>query len=140
MPAPPAPPPATTALGWLLLALFGGLGSVCRFAVALGARDRLGEWLPYGTLAVNVVGSFAIGIVATTLEGRALAGVDARTLLATGFLGGFTTYSAFNLETIKLAEAGHWARGGGYLVMTVVLCLVAGLGGISLGRAIVPWR
>lgn len=90
---------AVSATSLLLVALGGAAGSVARHLVAILAAAQLGVGFPYGTLAVNVVGSALIGIAA----GLGLGG-EARLLLVTGFLGGFTTFSAFSLETGALFE------------------------------------
>ena len=89
--------------GVLLVALGGAAGSVARHLVSLLALSQLGMGFPWGTLAVNVLGSGLIGLAA----GAGLQG-DARLLLVTGFLGGFTTFSAFSLETNALAERAPW--------------------------------
>ena len=92
----------------LLVALGGAIGSALRYLVAILAVAWLGPGFPWGTLAVNLVGSFAIGLVQQlALEGLVL-GEDARLLLTTGVLGGLTTYSAFSYETVRLMEAGAW--------------------------------
>lgn len=120
----------------LWIALAGGLGSALRYgAGVLGAR-WLGPELPYGTLFVNVVGSFALGIVAEALAGSELLGVEARLVLGTGLLGGFTTYSSFNLEALRLAETGQLGRAVLYVAVTLVGCLLAGYAGLAAGRAL----
>lgn len=134
MPAPAGS--ATSGLAWALIGAAGGAGTLLRHAAQLAAKRYWGGEFPYGTLAVNVVGCVAIGVVAATLEGRAWLGVDLRVVVATGLLGGFTTYSAFNLEAITLAQTGQWARSIVYLTLTLLGCLLAGLGGLALGRLI----
>ncbi len=92
-----------TWLGALLVALGGATGSVLRYAVGVYAATAFGTAFPWGTLAVNVVGSAAIGL----LGGLGVAG-DLRLLLITGVLGGFTTFSAFSLETGLLFQRAWW--------------------------------
>ena len=89
-------------------ALGGALGSVARYAVSLGAARWLGAGFPWGTLIVNVAGSFAIGLLAAlvTADGRPALGGDARAFVMIGLLGGFTTFSSFSLETLNLARSG----------------------------------
>ncbi len=122
---------------YLLVGLGGALGSMLRFFLA----RTLPAWaptagLPGATLAANVLGSFGLGVAFHWLDGRALFGHDARHLVGTGMMGGFTTYSTFNLETLRLVEAGEGARAALYMGITVATCAVAGLAGIALGRQI----
>ena len=106
---------------FLLVCLGGAAGSGARYAVALA--------VPHGTLVVNLLGSFAIALVLESMRAS-----DLRLLLVTGFLGGFTTYSAFNQETLTFARAGEWGSVAGNLVGTVVGCLVAGWVGVWVAR------
>lgn len=121
---------------WLLVALGGAAGSALRYGVNLGAIAMLGVSWPYGTFIVNVLGSFALGVVMEALGGRMLAGVDLRLVLGTGLLGGFTTYSSFNLETIRLWEQGAQGRAAAYAIATAVVCLGAGFLGLVAARAL----
>ena len=109
----------------------GGLGSVARYGVGLwlGQRD-----FPYATLIVNVVGSFLIAVVVELAARLADFPPNLRLALATGFLGGFTTYSSFNMETTALFLDGQQLRAAANLAVTVVGCTVAGLLGIWLAR------
>lgn len=93
---------------YVWVALGGAAGSVARYACSLAALRWLGTGFPWGTLFVNVTGSFAIGVLASlaTADGRPLLGPDARALLLVGVLGGFTTFSSFSLETLSLARSG----------------------------------
>lgn len=118
---------------FIMVALGGALGSALRYATVLGAARVFGPGLPLGTLAVNVVGSFAIGVVALWLVGPR---VWAHPLLVAGFLGGFTTFSAFSLETYRLWESGQPGLAVSYVLGSVVLSLAALLAGLSLGRAL----
>jgi CrcB protein len=118
----------------LLVGLFGGLGSMLRFAVGVALHDKF-SW-PFGTWLVNVLGSCALGVVAEALEGVRFGSVDARVALGAGLLGGFTTYSAFDIETLRMMERGEWGRAGGYFAGTAVACLVAGAAGLAMGRAL----
>ncbi len=108
---------------FLLVCLGGAAGSGTRYAVALA--------VPHGTLIVNLIGSFAIAVVLETMRAS-----DLRLLLVTGFLGGFTTYSAFNQETLALARAGEWGNAIGNVAVTVVGCLVAGAAGLLAARLV----
>lgn len=111
----------------LWVALGGALGSVGRYAVSGIAVRWLGAGFPYGTLFVNVTGSFTIGLLAALVaaDGRPSLGADARAFLLVGVLGGFTTFSSFSLETLELARGGALGAAGANVVLSVVLCLFA---------------
>jgi len=117
-----------------LIAVAGGLGSVLRYVVGLALTDASGAYLPFGTLTVNVIGSCLLGIVAEALRGQMLGGADLRLVLGVGLLGGFTTYSSFNLELLRMLESGAVGRAAGYFALTVGGCLVAGAAGLIVGR------
>jgi CrcB protein len=118
---------------YLWVALGGAFGSVARYMVSLGAARWLGATFPWGTLLVNVGGSFAIGLLAAlvTADGRPALGTDARAFLMIGILGGFTTFSSFSLETLNLARAGSLGVAAANVGLSVVLCLA----GVWLGFA-----
>ena len=118
------------------VALGGALGSVARYACSTGAARWLGAGFPYGTLFVNVAGSFAIGLLAALVasDGRPSLGADARAFLLVGVLGGFTTFSSFSLETLELARGGALAAASANVALSVVLCLFAAwLGFVAAG-------
>ena len=112
---------------YLWIALGNALGGMARFGLASAATRALGEGFPWGTLIVNVVGSFVIGFVATLTGtgGRILAGTDARQFVMAGLCGGFTTFSAFSLQTLVLMREGDVARASLNVGASVVLCLVS---------------
>lgn len=116
---------------YVWVALGGAAGSVARYACALAAARWLGAGFPWGTLFVNVTGSFAIGLLAALAapDGRALLGTDARALLLVGVLGGFTTFSSFSLETLTLARTGAVGAAVLNVAGSVALCLA----GVWLG-------
>lgn len=110
------------------LAVFvgGGAGALLRWGVGLAVPS------PWGTLAVNLLGSFAIAWLAHPAHGLGDAG---RAWLVTGLLGGFTTYSAFDQQVVDLATSGRWAAAAGWAALMVGTCLAAGLGGhFAAGR------
>ena len=109
------------------VALGGALGSVARYAFSGVAVRWLGAGFPYGTLFVNVTGSFTIGLLAALVasDGRPLLGADARAFLLVGVLGGFTTFSSFSLETLNLARSGAVGPAVLNVACSVVLCLAA---------------
>ncbi len=112
---------------YLLIALGGALGSVARFFLSGIVANQFGEAFPWGTLVINVTGSFAIGFFATLTgpDGRVFAGSNSRQFFMTGICGGYTTFSSFSLQTLNLANDGEWVRAGGNVVASVVCCLVA---------------
>jgi CrcB protein len=112
----------------------GAAGCGTRYLIGLWAAARLGIKFPYGTLIVNVVGSFAIALVMELSIRIANFPPNLRLALVTGFLGGLTTYSSFNYETTALVTSGQAARGLLNIGITLVGCLVAGYLGLLLGR------
>ncbi len=117
----------------LLVGVGGFFGSIARYLTSRFADQRLASLLPYGTLVVNVTGSFILGLVIGWLVGKADAG-NLRVLLATGFCGGFTTFSTFALENYSLftrKEPGHAVL---YIVLSLVLSIGAVFSGIWLAR------
>jgi len=124
-------------MGAILAVCAGGaLGSGARYALAGAAKGLLGASFPWGTFLANVLGSFLLGFFARAgLESRALP-PNVRLALTTGFCGGFTTYSTFNLETLGLFEGGEPLKAGLYVVATLVVCLLAGSLGFLAGRVL----
>ena len=126
------------AVEWLWICVGGGVGTGLRYGLArLAARlESESWWWPLGTFGANVLGSFLLGLLFVWGEGRELFGHDARRLLGVGVLGGFTTYSSFNLETLRLAEELQYGRAALYVLVTVGTCLLAGVAGLGVGRAL----
>jgi CrcB protein len=116
---------------YLYVALGGALGSVARYAISIGAARWLGGTFPWGTLwgtlIVNVVGSFAAGLLATLAltDGRLALAPDARAFVLVGNLGGFTTFSAFSLDTMLLAREGALGAAAANVSLSLVLSLTA---------------
>ena len=113
---------------YLWIFLGAGLGGVARFALSGLVAQHFGEGFPWGTLVINVTGSFVIGFFATLTApagGKFPAGGTARQFVMTGILGGYTTYSAFSLQTLTLARDGQWLHAAGYTGGTLALCFVA---------------
>jgi fluoride exporter len=122
----------------LLWVCFGSaLGGGARYLIALAAQSLLGAAFPWGTFAVNVLGSFLIGFFIHVGLETTLISPAARLFLTTGVMGGLTTYSTFNYETLQLATDGEWLIASANLLATVALCLVAGVLGLACGRALV---
>ena len=111
--------------GALLVFVGGGLGALLRYLAALTVGG------PLSTLAVNLVGSFAIGVLAATIPPEA---GPARLFLMTGLLGGFTTFSAFSLDALALYQRGDLGQAAAYVAASVVLSLAAAAAGLALAR------
>jgi CrcB protein len=120
-------------MAYVWVALGGALGSVARYGCSLAAMRWLGTAFPWGTMFVNVTGSFTIGLLAALVaaDGRPLLGADARAFAIVGLLGGFTTFSSFSLETLNLARSGALGAAAINVVLSVALCLA----GVGLGFA-----
>jgi len=120
----------------LLVGFAGGLGSMARYLVGLWAGRALPAWFPYGTLFVNVVGCFLITLVAELALRTTLVSPLVRLTLTTGFMGGLTTYSAFDLETTNLLRERAWATAAANVAVTLGVCFAAGVLGLLLGKRI----
>lgn len=108
----------------------GGLGSGARYLAALGSLRWFGAGLPYGTFAVNVLGSLLLGLLLRRFTDQPGGSEGLRLALTTGFMGGFTTYSTFNYETLRLVEGGAYGTAALYAAGTFLVCLGAGTLGI----------
>jgi fluoride exporter len=120
----------------LLVAAGGALGSALRYVVALVALAWLGPGFPWGTLAVNLVGSFLIGLVQQAATEALVIGEEARLFLTTGVMGGLTTYSAFSYESVRLFETGAAWQAWLNIVVTTAACLTVCLLGLATGRVL----
>ena len=120
----------------ILVIAGGALGSLCRYLVGLATLRAFGPGWPVGTFAVNVAGSFLIGLLSELILRRFGGSVELRLLLITGFLGGFTTFSAFSLDAVSLYDRASMLGAAVYVMASVGLSLAALLGGLALGRAI----
>ncbi len=114
-------------LNYLLVAVGSAAGGVSRFWASGFVANRVGQSFPWGTLFVNVTGSFIIGLFATLTapEGRWLVGPSGRNFFMTGFCGGYTTFSSFSLQTLNLAQDEEWLYAAGNSIFNLVFCLVA---------------
>ncbi len=122
-------------MGRFLLICFGGaLGTGARYLVASGMARAFGPDFPRGTILINVVGSFLIALIVQLSITTSAISPTARLFLATGVMGGFTTYSSFNYETLSFFEQGAWGLGLLNLGITVFGCLAAGALGLIAAR------
>ena len=121
-------------MNYLWVALGSALGGVARYWCSGVAARLWGESFPWGTILVNVAGSFVIGLFATLTapDGRVFASSEARVFVMVGLCGGYTTFSSFSLQSLALARAGEWAGLGMNIGLSVVLCLAA----VWLGHAV----
>jgi CrcB protein len=112
------------------------LGGVGRYLLGEAVPLRTGTGFPYGTLSVNVVGCLAAGFIAYLALSEGDFSPTMRAFLLTGICGGFTTFSAFSLETVRMVEAGTSGRATGYVALSLILGLLAIAGGLMLGRVV----
>ena len=124
----------------LLVAVGGAVGSALRYLVATVALDWLGPAFPWGTLLVNLVGSFLIGLVQQLATEAFVLGEDTRLFLTTGVMGGLTTYSAFSYESVRLFETGAAWQAWANIVITTVACLTLCFLGLTAGRVLLAPR
>ncbi len=118
----------------LQVALGGAIGASARYLTSVGAMRLMGPGFPWGTLAVNVIGSFLMGVLVVLLAQKG--GMKAAPFLMTGILGGFTTFSAFSLDALTIYERGQTGLALTYIVASVVLSLLAILAGVLIMRAL----
>ena len=114
-------------MAYVWIAIGSALGGVARYWCSGVAARTIGETFPWGTLIVNVVGSFIIGFFATLTgpDGRVFVSSAARQFVMIGICGGYTTFSSFSIQTLNLVQDGEWLQAGGNIVGSVVLCLIA---------------
>jgi len=124
-------------MNYVWVALGAAFGGIFRYWCYGWAARLAGETFPWGTLLVNVVGSTFIGwfASATGPEGRMLAPVSMRLFVMTGICGGYTTFSTFSLETLRLMQDGEWLQAGANIAWSLVLCLA----GVWAGHALAVW-
>ena len=118
----------------IAIAAGGAIGALLRFWMSTAVYAVLGRAFPYGTLAVNVVGSLLMGLLTIWLLERTSAGPAARAFLLIGLLGAFTTFSTFSIETMTLVESGQIVKAVFNAVLSVGLCVTAAAFGLLLGR------
>jgi len=122
---------------YFLIFLGGGIGCMMRYWVSYNAYALMGQKFPYGTLVVNITGSFLMGLLSIIiLERFNSMAPQLRAFLLIGFLGGYTTFSSFSIETFNLFEQGEVIKALLNTGAGVVLCIIAAWGGVILGRQI----
>lgn len=118
----------------MAIAVGGALGSVLRYWLSTGVHAWLGRGFPYGTLAVNVLGCFVMGLLFVLLVERFAESPALRAGLLIGVLGGFTTFSSFSIETFNLIEQGAMAKAAANMAASLILCVGATWSGVILAR------
>jgi len=118
----------------LLIALFGAIGTLARYGLQGVVQIKMGSVFPYGTLLINLIGCFFLGLIGQLTLNRMIISPEWRVAIAVGFFGGFTTFSSFGWETAKMLEAGEWLRAGTYVATSVVLGLFLSVAGIHIAN------
>ena len=118
------------------IAAGGAIGSILRYLVQIQCVYWFGSKFPYGAIVVNTGGSLLIGFLSIVLLERYIVSDEIRLALLTGLLGGFTTFSAFSLETLDLVQQGSFLGAVGNITLSIALCIVACFLGVTLARAI----
>ena len=124
-------------LRFLSICLGGAFGTGARYLLSGWLARVAGPGLPLGTFTVNVLGSFLLGLLSEVALTTEAISPTMRLTLTTGVLGGFTTYSSFNYETVESLRTGALGLAGLYVALTVVVCLLAGFLGLAAGRLLV---
>jgi fluoride exporter len=125
-------------LAYVWVALGGALGTTARYWLSGVVARSVGETFPWGTMVINISGSFVIGFFGalTGPDGRWFVGSNARQFVMIGICGGYTTFSSFSLQTLNLANDGEWVRAGANIGLSVALCLIAVWVGVVLASLI----
>ena len=118
----------------LAIAIGGAVGALARYWISVSIYTVMGRDFPWGTLGVNVLGSACMGLMFAYVSARADTGSLAHSAIMVGFLGAFTTFSTFSLETLNIIEAGHLVRALANALASVIVCVVVCWGGVLLGR------
>jgi fluoride exporter len=118
----------------MLIALFGAVGTLARYALQGLVQIRLGGTFPYGTLLINLSGCFSLGLIGQLTLNRLIIAPEWRVAIAVGFFGGYTTFSSFGWETAKMLEDSEWLPATTYVAASVVLGLLLTVAGIRLAN------
>ncbi len=121
---------------WIWVAIGGAAGSILRHGTTIAFQRLTQSNWPWGTFVVNILGSFFIGWLAYLVVGRGAISIQARLIIMVGFLGGFTTFSTFSLETLRLIQEGGWKSAAANAVLSVAGGLIAAWAGFSIASSI----
>jgi fluoride exporter len=124
-------------LSVLLVGLGSAVGGIARFLLGAAVQHRMGATFPVGTLVINVSGSLLLGFLFRFLLATPTVSPEVRAMLMTGFVGGYTTFSTFSLDTALLLEAGQAGRATVYMVASVVLSVAGTFAGMAVGRLVI---
>jgi fluoride exporter len=129
-------------ISYIWIALGGALGTTARYWLSGVVARSIGETFPWGTLVINISGSFVIGFFGalTGPDGRVFVGSTARQFVMIGMCGGYTTFSSFSLQTLNLMNDGEWFRAGANIGLSVLLCMIAVWAGVVLAGTINAMR
>jgi CrcB protein len=119
---------------WLWIGFAGGLGALARYGMTGLVQRLLGTGFPYGTFVVNMLGSFLFGLIWSLAEGRLVLTPQTRTILLTGFMGAFTTFSTFMYETGGLMQDSQWTLAFGNVALQIIVGLICLFAGLALGQ------
>jgi CrcB protein len=127
---------------YIWVAIGGAIGTTGRYWLSGAVARSIGETFPWGTLFINVTGSFVIGFFAALSgpDGRLFVGSTTRQFVMTGICGGYTTFSSFSLQTLNLMNNGEWFRAVANICLSVLLCLIAVWSGVLLAGTINAMR
>ena len=123
-------------MGYLAVALGGAAGAMLRYGLSGWVQGAGGFGFPFGTLTVNVIGSFIIGLILQWSTDRFMFSPEVRLLITTGFCGGLTTFSTFSYETLRLLEGQQWLLALANIALNVALCLAAVVAGVWVARVV----
>ena len=129
-------------LSYMWVAIGGALGTTARYWLSGVVARSVGETFPWGTLVINVTGSFVIGFFGalTGPDGRLFVGSTARQFVMIGMCGGYTTFSSFSLQTLNLMNEGEWFRAAANIGLSVLLCMIAVWVGVVLANLVNAMR
>ena len=129
-------------LSYIWIALGGALGTTARYWLSGVVARSVGETFPWGTLVINVTGSFVIGFFGalTGPDGRLFVGSTARQFVMIGMCGGYTTFSSFSMQTLNLMNDGEWLQAGANIALSVLFCMIAVWAGVVLAGSINAMR
>ena len=122
---------------YIALAIGGSLGAVARYWVQTSTHQWLGFGFPYGTLTVNIVGSLLMGFLSVLLVSRFELSEAIRVGLLVGFLGSFTTFSTFAMDTLQLTENGAILKAASYILLSVLCCIIGAWAGLLTAKQLV---